>query len=111
MIYGIIVSLVYLISCNDRYATTDTAVTGLSEAVLIPKPVSVTTGKGIFELKGKSSIYVEGGSPELMNIGQWLADKLNPPTGFDMKVKDAKGAPGSGNNIYLSVSDNDPELG
>jgi len=111
MIYGIIISVFYIISCNDRNASTDTTVTALSEAVLIPKPVSVTTGKGAFELTGKSSIYVEGGSQELMNIGQWLADKLNPPTGFDMKVKDAKGTPGSGNNIYLNVSDNDPELG
>src|SRR5688500_16490920 len=110
MIYGIIISIFYIISCNDRYATTDTTVTGLAEAALIPKPVSITTGNAVFELTGKSSIYVEGGSQELMNIGQWLADKLNPPTGFDMKVKDSKGTPGSGNNIYLSVSDNDPEL-
>jgi len=45
MIYGIIISIFYIISCNDRYATTDTTVMELSEAVLIPKPLSVTTGK------------------------------------------------------------------
>jgi hexosaminidase len=96
--------LTSLLSCKRQ------APTGLSQENLIPKPVSVTAGGSVFELTQASGIYVEGESPEHLKIAQYLADKLNPATGFALKPTPANGAPGSG-NIYLTVSGNDPQLG
>src|SRR5688572_301131 len=45
---------------------------------IIPMPVSVQSTGGNFALKNNAKIYVEAGSEELKNIGQYLADKLNP---------------------------------
>jgi len=40
-----------------------------------------------------------------LQIGQYLADKLNPSTGFGIGVKPTREAPASG-NIHLSLSEN-----
>jgi hexosaminidase len=61
-------------------------------------------------LSASAGIYVEPGTAELMSIGQYLADKLNPSTGYGMRVLATTGAPASG-NIYLTMSDADPALG
>ena len=77
---------------------------------LIPKPVSVTAGEGVFALTDKAGIYVESDSAqELLKIGQYLADKLKPSTGFALNVSAMKDAPVAG-NIYLSIV-NDTALG
>lgn len=77
---------------------------------LIPKPVSVTAGEGVFALTDKAGIYVESdSSQELLKIGQYLADKLKPATGFELNVSAIKDTPMAG-NIYLSIS-SDTALG
>lgn len=45
-----------------------------------------------------------------MGIGQYLADRLKPSTGYEMSVLATSGAPASG-NIYLTTVDGDPALG
>jgi len=82
----------------------------LTKQNIIPNPVSATASEGVFELTKGSSIYTEGESAELKQIGQYLADKINPATGFGLMVSSTRGAPGRG-NIYLAVSTTDAPLG
>ena len=92
------------ISCST------TSTSDLASESLIPKPVSITSAKGFFELKANSEIYVQGESEELRKIGNYLADKLRPSTGFALKVISAEKVPGPG-NIYLSLSGTETKPG
>lgn len=82
----------------------------LSKESIIPKPVSVIATGDYFTLKAKSKIFVEEESAELMRIGQYLAGKLQPVTGFMTEVKSTEGEPKPG-NIFLTTSDLDEKLG
>lgn len=82
----------------------------LSDLSIIPKPVSVIPASGTFSLTDNSTIFVTGESAEIKMIGQYLAGKLNPATGFEMAVKPIDGKQAAG-NIYLSLSAADAELG
>ena len=84
--------------------------TNLSKENIIPKPVSVIPTGDSFGMTDQTNIYVQGGSAELMQVGQFFADKLNPSTGLGLKVKPTTEAPGPG-NILLTLSENDSELG
>jgi len=86
------------------------APTDLSKANIIPKPVSVTPAGESFTLTHRTDIYVNGESPEILQIGQYLADRLNPPTGFGLEVKKTKKDLVRG-KILLTLSNNDPSLG
>jgi hexosaminidase len=77
--------------------------TDLSKVGIIPKPVSITATGSVFLLKGGTSICVQGGSEELKKIGQYLADRLKPATGFKFEVKQTTNAPRSG-CIYLTLT-------
>ncbi|HOY16132.1 MAG TPA: beta-N-acetylhexosaminidase [Haliscomenobacter sp.] len=74
----------------------------LAQESIIPIPVSVKATNSSFELTDQSEIYVQTGSEELLKIGQFLADKLNPSTGFGFTVKASTATPDDG-NIYLSL--------
>ena len=82
----------------------------LTKENLIPKPVSVSATSKTFELTNKTGIYLEGESSELQFVGQYLADRLKPSTGFDLPVSTTKGEPGSG-SVYLALTGTDAELG
>ena len=69
---------------------------------LIPMPVFVKSTGGLFTLTAGAGIYVEADVPEIAGIGQYLADKLNPATGFTLKVRKIEDSPSSG-NIYLML--------
>ncbi len=104
-IVPIIIAIVMMsISCST------TSISDLSSEGIIPKPVSVTSAKGYFELKANADIYVGGESEELRNIGNYLAEILRPSTGFALKVISADKVPGSG-NIYLSLSGTEAKPG
>lgn len=77
---------------------------------LIPIPVHAKETGGEFILIDGTAIYVEPAATEIINIGQYLADKLNPPTGFGMQVIGTSGAPADG-NIYLTTRNADEALG
>jgi hexosaminidase len=77
---------------------------------IIPMPVSITSSGGSFVLPSTADIYVEPGTAELTAIGQYLAGKLNPSTGFGIQVLTTTGAPPNG-NIYLTTVGGDPTLG
>lgn len=77
---------------------------------LIPKPVSVAATGGTFTLPSTADIYVNPGTTEMIAIGQYLANKLNPATGYGLTVIGTTSAPPSG-NIYLTTVGGDPSLG
>ncbi len=91
--------------CEKPHAPTD-----LTKENLIPKPVSVQATADVFELTKATGIYVEGESEELLQIGQYLKEKISPSTGFELKVSSTKGDPASG-SIYLATSETDATLG
>ena len=94
---------------NTPAATfTQTLETSMGE--LIPMPVSVKPGGGTFKLSAGAIIFVEPNNPEITKIGQYLADKLNPSTGFAIRVAPMTGVPANG-SIYLTAVGGDPALG
>lgn len=58
----------------------------LSESGLLPLPQEITDGSGTFELNASSGVKLVGSNEELTNIGEFLAEKLRPATGFDIPV-------------------------
>jgi hexosaminidase len=77
---------------------------------IIPAPVLVTATGDTFTLTAAANVCVEPETAEMAGIGQYLADKLNPATGYEMRVLVAAGAPANG-NIYLTTVGGDPALG
>ncbi len=75
---------------------------------LIPQPVSVTPTGGVFSLTASTPIFVSPASDEVAAIGQFLADKLNPSTGFGIQVQSSGGDSAVGISLALG---GDPSLG
>lgn len=91
-------------------SSTAKTVSDLTKASIIPKPVSVTATGGFFTLKAGTGIYIQGESAELKNIGEYLAARLRPATGFNFEVKSTTRAPKKG-SIYLTMPASDTKLG
>lgn len=97
-----------LMSCHHSKPTSPEA--KLDFENVIPKPVSVlATGKTFFITK-ETTIATAPRSSGLIDIGQYLAGKLKPATGFDLLVTEASGNPPSG-SIYLTTTGGDAQLG
>ncbi len=77
---------------------------------VIPQPASVTLAGETFILTAETRIFVEPDGPESLAIGQYLAERLRPATGYPLPVEAATGAPPP-HSIYLTTSDSDPALG
>jgi hexosaminidase len=88
-----------ILSCQKSKFSTD-----LSKQNIIPKPGSIMPTYEAFLLTEKSIIYAEGGD-EVEKIGNFLADKLNPATGFAIRVSSDDGSLHDG-GIYLSIKKN-----
>src|SRR6185436_19084853 len=69
---------------------------------IIPKPVSVTSTGGTFTLPSTADIYVNPNNATMIAIGQYLANKLNPSTGYGLTVIGTTTTPPTG-NIYLTT--------
>ena len=65
---------------------------------------------GAFRLSATTRIVVQPASAELMAVGQYLAERLGPATGFPLPVSAAGGAPAAG-DIRLTTQGGDPALG
>lgn len=76
----------------------------LTQAVLIPKPVSIKTEDGVFELSKETLIYISGGSEELQHVANLLAEKFKTSFGRDYPVSVAASDSLPGSYIYLSVA-------
>ncbi len=77
---------------------------------LIPLPVSVKPSDGVFTLSAATQIRVEPGRAEIATIGQYLADRLSPATGYTLPIVTASGAPAAG-HILLTTAQGDSTLG
>lgn len=77
---------------------------------IIPKPVSATVNENAFFITDRTSIAVDSSSEELPALARYLADKLEPATGFRIPV--SVGVEGTEKNtIILSVKGADEQLG
>jgi hexosaminidase len=56
---------------------------------IIPAPASVKIGDGHFTLSNRTSIYISK-ETALKKVGQYFLDRVNPPTGFDLKISSQK---------------------
>jgi hexosaminidase len=86
------------------------SVSSLEKAAIIPKPVSITAAQGKFALTAAAVIRVQPGTAEMMRIGGYLADRLNSPTGYKIRVR-AAGRALAGGDILLTTANGDPALG
>ena len=80
--------------------------TDLTQTAFIPKPVSVTTTGGVFEISTSTVIYVQDG---LQQTGEYLAGAIEHISGFAPKVVATEEA--AANGIYLSLSATSTDLG
>lgn len=75
---------------------------------LIPLPVSIKPADGAFILSATAQIQVEPGRAEITAIGQYLADRLRPATGYALPVTAAEGS--AAGHIHLTTLGGDPTL-
>lgn len=74
----------------------------LESAPIIPKPVLVESGGDYFEIDKSTDIFIDGHSPSLNAIAQYLQKKLRPAMGFTLKIKTISTKPETG--IYFTQS-------
>lgn len=101
-----ITAFLFLFSCNPEKPASPEA--KLIFESVIPKPVSATMTGNTFVLTDKTAIVLASSDKELTDLGNYLAEKLKPATGFDIPVR--VGEKGSG-TIFLTTSGADPGMG
>lgn len=69
---------------------------------VIPQPVSLQTGNGVFVVKKITAIEINSSSEDVKRIAGSLAKKLSTATGFTIPVKHSFG--NNSNSIRLSIS-------
>jgi len=100
-------------SCTSTAPTETSPATPPSNGAfgnIIPMPDSIQSSGGSFRLTNGAGIFVEPGTAENTSIGDYLAEKLRPATGFTLEVSPAAGPPPIG-NIYLTTTGVDQTLG
>ncbi len=109
--FPIILFLMSFFSCDNTPPPTPM---DLSKEQLIPKPVELEATGSSFRLTEDTDIYVQKTTEqaaELEQVGQYLADKLMPATGFEIQVIGTEEAPPAGHIFLALAEDNDAELG
>ncbi|WP_235714352.1 beta-N-acetylhexosaminidase [Alkaliflexus imshenetskii] len=81
--------------------------TFLTEAALIPVPVSVSSSKGFFEFSEKTNIYLVNADLELHRVAEFLNDYISPSTGFLLSVKEVESAEDVFGVIFVLSDDSD----
>jgi len=76
----------------------------LSDAIILPKPVSLVASGSSFEVNKKTKILVKGDSEALFRTGLYLANLMRPSTGFEFKVQSTSTTADS-NSIYLVIAE------
>ncbi len=83
--------------------------TDLTKVSIIPIPVSVEATGSAFSITEETVIYISDDNEELRSVAQYLANKLGPATGFDIKIEANDKVPSLG--IYLNIISATNELG
>ena len=113
LIFTICISIV-IFSCETPEPPTPK---DLANENLIPQPVSLTATGSSFALMETTKILLEDDSEEMKRVGEFLAKKLRPATGFSMVVeknnpdKIGTGSTSTKGNIYFSLLKNKTNLG
>jgi len=99
--------LCVLFSCEEKIPATPK---DLAKEFLIPKPDSLLATGSSFQLNNETQIVIKSGNEALKNVGQYLAKKLNPATGFNFPIifSDKKK---TANAIHFFISKNKKQLG
>ena len=53
---------------------------------LIPFPASIQPGQGTYTLGSDAAIFVQSDREDIRDVGQFLADRLRPATGFELPI-------------------------
>lgn len=77
---------------------------------IIPEPFSLKIKDGSFSLNRQTKIFINKGTKEIRNIGNFLAEKINLVTGYDIKVVRSSRSFKKG-NIYLEIKSSEKSLG
>lgn len=101
-----VLMLIQFVSCKTVAPTDERKPDHLTASIdhIIPVPVSVNPTGGFFRLKPDSKIYIQPLNSETEFIGQFLQDKIESLTRFDLEVLAAEGTTISG-NIYMIIDD------
>lgn len=67
-------------------ASCQSPIPSLKDAGIIPNPASMEVGEGIFTLETDATIKLIGESIELQNLGEYLASRIRPATGFEIPI-------------------------
>ncbi len=89
----------FILSCNEKIAD-------ISQAALIPKPVSAISAAGTFKLSSATGISLMDNSPELQGLAVYLSEKIKPATGFDLKP-----SADAASRIRIGLGAENPKLG
>ena len=76
---------------------------------IIPKPVAVTTAGGTFSITASTQIHVAPETDAVSAIGNYLAERLRPATGYALPVLASNATPAG--QIALTIAGSDPALG
>lgn len=89
----------------------------LSETGIIPIPNELVNGTGTFDLSPDSGIKLVGQNEKLTHLGEYLANRLRPATGFDLPVSFDQGQiilelmnSSSDESYNLEISENEVKI-
>jgi hexosaminidase len=102
----LLLCLVLAVSCRSHPGTP--AKTAPIDC-LIPTPASVIRAEGKFLLQPWTNVLAEGDRPEIRDVGEYLAARLRPATGFPLEVRAAT-ADATKGDIRLTAAKGDPGL-
>ena len=72
---------------------------------ILPKPSKITITEGKFHLSESTKILVEPGNEELFHIGQYLANRIEKTSGYELPVIQKTQSHDVSNAILLMVKD------
>ncbi|MEO5603548.1 MAG: beta-N-acetylhexosaminidase [Cyclobacteriaceae bacterium] len=102
-----IISFFCLLACSDsKQASTEAK---LAFESIIPKPISAQFSGNSFVLDNQTVIVTDSSGEEINALGNYLREKLNPATGFDLRVSTGDGK--ASGIIYLTTNAADKQLG
>ena len=78
---------------------------------IIPKPLELKQNNGSFSINSETKILSNQNHPELIKIGEYLAENLNTSTGFNLKVEPGSNSSDLPNSIFLQLNKNQDDLG
>src|SRR5258708_6911617 len=110
MLYLVVTAFINVPEMVEASIKINTTASATALENLIPVPVSVKAAAGTFTLSADAYIYTQPGSAEITSIGQYLANKLKPATGYQIQVLPGATAPKAG-NITLTTVGGDSALG